>query len=279
MVETRYWDSYDAASPPSRTSASHVRFVVISDTHSEEMNDVPDGDVLLHSGDLTKLGSDAEVRKQIDWLVSLPHPHKVIIAGNHDFALDNSTGFYDRRGVKIHAKYGYPRSDTTAALRYVRGKKEHGRGTLHYLENEGVEIEVKGTMWKCWGSPATPVFGHWAWNYERGEEAKCTDIDIFLTHGPPHALGGLDKIHNGVSVGCEELARLAHEGHLRPALWACGHIHEARGVHEQQWPATEGNGEGGSTLIVNSAMVEFDLKAADGDHAEDSELTVAPRRG
>lgn len=92
---------------------------------------------------------------------SLPHPHKVIIAGNHDFALDNSTGFYDRRGVKIHAKYGYPRSDTTAALRYVRGKEEHGRGTLHYLENEGVEIEVKGRTWKCWGSPATPVFGHW----------------------------------------------------------------------------------------------------------------------
>lgn len=72
-----------------------MRFVVISDTHSEEMDDVPDGvrpalvvrgegrraeqclrlsqDVLLHSGDLTKLGSDAEVRKQIDWLVCVRH--------------------------------------------------------------------------------------------------------------------------------------------------------------------------------------------------------------
>lgn len=48
-------------SSPGDKPANHVRFVVISDTHSTERRfpgrlHVPDGDVLLHTGDFTDTG-------------------------------------------------------------------------------------------------------------------------------------------------------------------------------------------------------------------------------
>ena len=53
-----------------------TRFVCISDTHGRRF-DVPDGDVLLHSGDLTKHGSVAELEEAMDWIRGLPHKVKV----------------------------------------------------------------------------------------------------------------------------------------------------------------------------------------------------------
>ena len=53
-----------------------VRFVVLSDTHSRhnEMPDgVPDGDVLLHCGDLTNIGTPSELVEVNEWFATLPH--------------------------------------------------------------------------------------------------------------------------------------------------------------------------------------------------------------
>ena len=38
---------------------------------------VPDGDVLLHSGDLTETGTEEEFKTTMEWLYSLPHPTKM----------------------------------------------------------------------------------------------------------------------------------------------------------------------------------------------------------
>lgn len=65
-------------SPPPRPSEHHVRFVIIADTHSTQPN-IPDGDVLLHCGDLTDIGTDAAFEAQIGWLRSLPHRTKIIV--------------------------------------------------------------------------------------------------------------------------------------------------------------------------------------------------------
>ena len=68
-----------------------VRFVVVSDTHNRQEStpiNVPDGDVLLHCGDLTQLGRSEEFKKANAWLTSLPHKTKIVIAGNHDIGLD-----------------------------------------------------------------------------------------------------------------------------------------------------------------------------------------------
>lgn len=232
------WSSYDLSRVPPLSDDKHVRFVVISDTHSTEPENVPDGDVLLHSGDLTKLGSHDEVKAALDWIVSLPHPIKVIIAGNHDFSLDytDDRKWYTGRGVELHSEFRYPKSDPALSFEALKDARRKNKGQLIYLENQGATFSVDRApvshkQWKVWGSPWTPEFGSWAWNYKRGQEAReihasiPSDVDVLLTHGPPHEMGGLDKILDGSHVGCEELTRKAREGEMRPIIWACGHIH------------------------------------------------------
>jgi len=65
-----------------------VRFVVLSDTHSKVPENVPEGDVLLHCGDMTMGGKVSELTKVNDWLGTLPHKTKIAIVGNHDNGLD-----------------------------------------------------------------------------------------------------------------------------------------------------------------------------------------------
>ena len=70
---------YDPCQLPPKPSISNeqwTRFVCISDTHTKTF-DVPDGDVLLHSGDLTNLGLEVEFEKTMGWLRSLPHEFKM----------------------------------------------------------------------------------------------------------------------------------------------------------------------------------------------------------
>ncbi|MBT9587586.1 metallophosphoesterase [bacterium] len=55
-----------------------MRIVCLSDTH-DSFRDffVPDGDLLLHAGDLSRRGTRQEVTASADWLRSQSHPHKV----------------------------------------------------------------------------------------------------------------------------------------------------------------------------------------------------------
>ncbi|HWB80902.1 MAG TPA: metallophosphoesterase, partial [Nannocystaceae bacterium] len=65
-----------------------MRLVLLSDTHNTQARiAVPAGDVLIHAGDSTKRGTMAQLREVAAFLRGLPHAHKIIIAGNHDFGL------------------------------------------------------------------------------------------------------------------------------------------------------------------------------------------------
>lgn len=66
-----------------------ITIVCISDTHNSKPP-LPDGDILLHAGDLSQYGTFAEIQSQLNWLNSQPHRHKIAIAGNHDLLLDAS---------------------------------------------------------------------------------------------------------------------------------------------------------------------------------------------
>ena len=69
---------YNAQNLPPPPSDEWTRFVCISDTHSRTF-DVPDGDVLLHSGDLTNTGTVEDFKKTMGWLYSLPHKIKMLV--------------------------------------------------------------------------------------------------------------------------------------------------------------------------------------------------------
>ena len=133
---------------------------------------------------------------------SLPHRHKVVIAGNHDF-------FFEK----------YPKE----AKRLITNAK--------YLNDSGILIEGL----RIWGSPVQPWFYDWAFNRKRGKDIRKhwdlipTTTDILITHGPP--FGILDATDRGEKVGCEDLLDIT-QNRVRPKLHVFRHIHEAYGQHQ-----------------------------------------------
>lgn len=185
-----------------------MKIVCISDTHNHnESIVVPDGDVLVHAGDMTMGGRDGEVQSALHWIASLPHARKVIIAGNHDW-------LFQRQRARA---------------------RELMPDSIDYLEDHSVVIDGV----KFYGSPWQPAFGGWAFNLERdghelGEKwaAIPNDTDVLITHGPPAGIGDLCPAMNGrglVHVGDGLLA--AELVRVRPRLHVFGHIHEGHGEH------------------------------------------------
>mmetsp|Transcript_140 Transcript_140/g.439 ORF Transcript_140/g.439 Transcript_140/m.439 type:complete len:252 (+) Transcript_140:145-900(+) len=196
----------------------HLRFVCISDTHGSVSAGggelaVPDGDVLVHAGDFTTVGTLGEVQQFDDFLSTLPHPRKIVIAGNHDVTFD--TPFYKQQHDRFH--FAFEQGDPRELLRHCT-----------YLQDSGTS--VAGI--KVWGSPWTPVFCDWAFNLPRGEQLRRKwddipdDTDIVITHGP--AAGHGDLCDNGCRAGCRDL--LERLQHVKPKYLICGHIHEDYGV-------------------------------------------------
>ncbi|CAD7956293.1 unnamed protein product [Amoebophrya sp. A120] len=81
--------------PGSGTTATGriFRIVCVSDTHGRTAKMpgtplLPEGDLLIHAGDISNKGKREEVFEFLDWFRSQPHRHKVWIAGNHDLTLD-----------------------------------------------------------------------------------------------------------------------------------------------------------------------------------------------
>ena len=57
----------------------------LSDTHSQHrrLTQLPDADILVHSGDFTMNGSEQEAIDFMNWFCDLSYPHKIFICGNH----------------------------------------------------------------------------------------------------------------------------------------------------------------------------------------------------
>ena len=176
-----------------------LRLVVLSDTHGlHEGLEIPDGDVLVHAGDLTGRGTLAEVEAFDAFLARLPHRHKIVIAGNHDRCFERQGAA--ARGLLCHAVY---------------------------LEDQAVEVAGL----KFYGSPWQPWFFDWAFNLERGPELAAkwrripADTDVLVTHGPP--LGHGDMTMRGDRAGCADLLERLRE--VKPRYHLFGHIHEGYG--------------------------------------------------
>ncbi|KAG8829294.1 hypothetical protein FRC17_006803 [Serendipita sp. 399] len=151
-------------------------------------------------------------------------------SGNHDLTLEKV--FYLRQGHRWHrGKLEDP--DNARALL----NPDSGDDSFRYLEYESTTFDANGRTWKAYGSPGSPWFGGWAFNYDRGEDAEAImnvipdDTDILLTHGPPYRV--LDATTNGAHVGCEALYPRVSQ--IRPRIHVFGHIHEARGAIVKYW--------------------------------------------
>ncbi|KAI1079213.1 calcineurin-like phosphoesterase [Whalleya microplaca] len=188
-----------------------IKVVCLSDTHESIVQDVPAGDLLIHCGDTVNDGTAASIQKQIDWLVSLPHQHKVLVCGNHDSWFD------------INAR---AEEDTL-------GHKSVDTKTIHYLERRSVTLSFKGgRKLNIYGAPDLPQCGgpDNAFQYTLPQHPWSgtipLDSDILVTHTPP-------KHHLDLSLGCPGL--LQEIWRIKPRVHLFGHVHWGRGMQPVFW--------------------------------------------
>ena len=182
-----------------------MRIVAISDTHNlhEDLQNVPDGDVLIHCGDGLRRGGDEDaVRALGQWLASQPHAVKVVTGGNHDATLErlsrervaellgSDVSFVANAGLEVGGIriFVSPYSNANSA-----------RSPNRAFQGDDVLDELRATL---------PAF------------AK-EGLDVLVTHGPPARI--LDK-----GAGSDALAQLVRE--TAPRYHIFGHQHNCFGA-------------------------------------------------
>jgi predicted phosphodiesterase/uncharacterized protein (DUF2384 family) len=189
---------------------------------------VPDGDVLVHCGDLTLRGTESETEQAFLWLARLSHRTKIVVAGNHDF-------FFDPEAPESFHGWSLRR---TGSIGELLGRFPN----ISYLCDEALEVD--GVLF--YGSPWQPYFGKWAFNLSREELAGKwkhipPQVDILITHGPPHGI--LDI--NDIEEQCGDKALLDAVLKIAPRTHAFGHIHESYGTERRN-----------KTLFLNASICD-----------------------
>ncbi|KAF5656039.1 rhamnogalacturonate lyase C [Fusarium heterosporum] len=234
---------------PTVSTPIKTRILIISDTHGskpkpkneggpsteDELNQkdvmrvttgwrepLPEADVVLHCGDLTKRTTIPEFENTFSVLRSIRAPLKLAIAGNHDTALDDDYWINEYGGSE----------DTLEKVKKI--VKEAQKDGVRYL-TEGVhEFTLRnGALLKVYASPYTPAYGGWAFQYKDGHDFNIpAGIDVALTHGPPHGVCDFAGM-TGTHAGCPDL--FAAVANAKPKIHCFGHIHEAWGTHHVVW--------------------------------------------
>lgn len=202
-----------------------MKIVAMADVHNTFKFHIPDGDTLIVCGDLTYTGNLSELRTTAEYISKLPHPNKIVIAGNHDFCLE---------GRKFRQPFVNERTQIEAEdILFEAG--------LKYLNGSLVEIDGIG----FYGAPWTPMFHNWAFNVDRGSTLDSLwdripdNTDVVLAHGPPFGYG--DRVANGERVGCSSLLKAIDK--RKPRVVCFGHIHEDVG----EWTR-------GTTKLINCSV-------------------------
>lgn len=209
--------------PASQEPRYPIKVVCVADTHNKQP-DLPNGDILIHAGDLTENGSFDEVQAGLRWLSSQPHRYKILVAGNHDVLLDEDflSKYPERR---------YGQQET---------KEDLDWGNVIHLQDASIRLnfgnqeskdELMSRTVSIYGSPLSPQYGISAFQYHPNSPDIWEDklgsmefVDILITHGPP-------KLHldsrDFYRAGCPYLS--AEVARLRPRFHVFGHIHAAHG--------------------------------------------------
>lgn len=159
-----------------------MRILHLSDTHNchHQLHDLPEADVVVHSGDFCMVGSEHEAIDFLNWLCDLPYRHKIFICGNHDDCL---------YGANI----------------------EGLDSNVHYLCNSAVEIDGV----KFYGVPlfmADCITDNQTNNYAN----IPFNTDVLITHSPPFGILDFD---DNINYGSEELLELISTLNLKAHLF------------------------------------------------------------
>jgi len=180
--------------------------VVISDTHVRHRElHIPEGDVLIHCGDFSNDGCYEQVSDFAAWFESHPHPHKLVISGNHDVGL-------------AHKLFAFTaKKDTKSKLKESFRAKKHKQWFKNstFLNNAAAEIEgvyFYGTEWMRRGSAKIPP-----------------ETNVLITHEPPKGILDTEGENSFWSEFLlEDVSKLEN-------VWIhmFGHIHASRGFESR----------------------------------------------
>lgn len=215
------------------------RIVHFSDTHGmHEQMKLPDGDVLVFSGDCSSRGAQPEVERFFKWFTRQPHIYKVFVPGNHDRCFDRELlapyvdvlPFWVQNLVAEYNKYDV-----------IDIFKTHGS---FYIQEFDLRFFASAF------TPKVHAGSHKYWGFSKEREemgdiwkAIPENTDVLITHGPP--FGKLDFSFNGDNhVGCERLRYKVER--IKPKVHMFGHIHEAYGATFN-----------GDTFFLNSSAVNY----------------------
>ncbi len=158
-----------------------MKMLHLSDTHGchRRLGELPAADVVVHSGDFTMSGSEAEAIDFLNWFCDLPHRHKIFICGNHDECLYSAN---------------------------IDGMD----GNVHYLYNSGVEIDGV----KFYGVPMF-MADCVSEQQNRHYAAIPDDTDVLITHVPPYGILDFDdEIHYGSEELLQRVISVSPRLHL-----------------------------------------------------------------
>lgn len=159
-----------------------MKILHLSDTHGchHRLRNLPEADVLVHSGDFTMNGSEQEALDFLNWFCDLPYAYKIFICGNHDDCL-----------------YGAN----------IDGLDPN----VHYLCNTGKEVEGV----KFYGVPmfmGDCITDRQAKNYAR----IPVDTDVLITHSPAYGILDFD---DNINYGDEHLLSIVETIHPQAHLF------------------------------------------------------------
>lgn len=245
-----------------------MRLALLSDTHGNPLIDVFDAlakvkpDLIIHAGDVAghhptrygRVGDSDDREAQLKRFLTTWNPLAwkmecpiVMIPGNHDFFLAPP----QEKGTQWSWDFQRIQRANRVSSGWLPPEiKENLDSRITILNQSGVRVAGL----KIWGSPWSPHFNGWAYNFapplfDGAQDAAehwdqiPADTDLLITHGPPHGI--LDHNPHGEACGCPALLRQFTSGRIAPKCHVFGHIHSARGQEQR-----------GEVLFVNASMCD-----------------------
>ncbi|XP_045173231.2 metallophosphoesterase domain-containing protein 1-like [Mercenaria mercenaria] len=221
--------------------AKVVRIVHISDTHmrhDQYQESIPDGDILIHSGDFSAFSvgryfgnkerdRESVIREINSFFQKLQFKHKVLVAGNHELSFsDKNKDFVEEQlteviylqdksitleGLNI---YGTPWS-AKRAVSYARGFAKPRQHLHRYWDKIPSQTDILVTH-----MPPEGIL-------DLGTKTCAGIRNLFSSNDPCNICGDMHEMNE--HWGCKELKKTIFK-RLRPTLHLFGHVHEGNGV-------------------------------------------------
>ncbi|KAF4996988.1 hypothetical protein FDECE_12227 [Fusarium decemcellulare] len=263
-----------------------TRVLMLSDTHGLRFHDNKkphkSADVAIHCGDLTNDSKLHDFEQAIQLLNEIDAPLKLVVAGNHDFSLDDSA-FQQ----KVNEANRLAQEDLSQNIKEEYGDYGDARRLFEEARDKGIKFLGEGSyqfsldngaMLRVYASPYTPATSgssDWGFQYNGAHEFAIENgTDIVVTHGPPHGI--MDVTTEKQRVGCPQL--FAAVARAQPRLHCFGHVHNSWGAKLVAWrPTISGHPSHFSDIDHGKSFVIESLASLKGSKFETAEETKTRR--